>query len=240
MPFALARAGERVLDIGCGCGATSLALAKTVGAAGRVHGVDVSRPMLRIARERAMEEGANVVFLEADASAQAFRPEWDLVFSRFGVMFFADPVAAFANIRGALAPGGRLVFVCWRALLENVWAARPLAAAMDLLPPLPPTDQNSPGPFAFADESRLIGILSQAGFSDVDVQKLDTVMNMGATLDDAAHAALSIGPLARASGDLGEEIRETIRGRVRGALGDFETPAGIVPPAACWLARARN
>ena len=239
IPFAGAKPGDHVLDLGCGCASTSLAFAQAVGPAGAVTGVDISRPMLEVAKRRAKESGAQIEFIEADASAHAFEPEYDLIFSRFGVMFFADPRRAFANIRKALKGGGRLAFVCWRALAENTWAARPLSAALDLLPPQPPVDPLAPGPFAFADGDRLVSLLLSAGFRNANAEALDTVMNMGATLDDAASAALSVGPLARAAGELSESDRGKVRERVRRVLAEFETPAGITPPAACWLVSAR-
>jgi ubiquinone/menaquinone biosynthesis C-methylase UbiE len=239
MPFASAKKGERVLDVGCGCGTTTLALSEAVGPSGAVTAIDVSRPMLDVARGRAAEGGAKVSFLEADASIHAFKPECDLVFSRFGVMFFADPPGAFANIRKALLSTGRLAFVCWRALPENAWAARPLAAALELLPPQPPVDPYAPGPFAFADNARLAAILSEAGFQSPRMDKLDTVMNLGATIDDAAQAALNVGPLARIARELDEATKAKIRDRVSGVLSQFKTPAGITPPAACWLVSAR-
>lgn len=239
MPFAAAKKGERVLDVGCGCGSTTLALADAVGPAGTVTAIDISRPMLDVARRRATEIRAGIEFVEADASDRAFKPEYDLVFSRFGVMFFADPVDAFANIRKALVPGGRLAFVCWRTLAENAWAARPLAAAADLIPPQPPFDPIAPGPFAFADSARLVSILADAGFRDARMEKLDTVMNMGAAIEDGARAALSVGPLARAAGEVDDATKARILERVRGVLAEFKTPAGITPPAACWLVSAR-
>ena len=237
MPFAAAKPGERVLDIGCGCGTTSAMLAKAVGDKGTVTGVDISVPMLGVARVKAA--GANTSFVEADAATTAFKPEFDLVFSRFGVMFFADPAKAFANIRTALVPGGRMAFVCWRAMAENVWATAPFAAAQDLLPPQEAGDPHAPGPFAFADAGRLMRILEKAGFSVFGGDKLDTLMNMGATLDDAVTTAFSIGPLARAVAELDEPTRAKIRGRVRTVLEKYTTPAGIAPPAACWLVSAK-
>ncbi len=238
MPFAAAKPGERVLDIGCGCATTSLMLADAVGEKGRVMGVDISAPMLEIAKRRAAGR-ANVSFVEADASSYAFKPEFDLVFSRFGVMFFADPVKAFANIRNALDVGGRVAFVCWRAMPENAWAAAPFAAARDLLPPQEAPDPHAPGPFAFADAERLMKIFAKAGFREFSGDKLDTVMNMGASIDEAVAASLSIGPLARAAAELDEATRNKIRARVKSALEKYATPAGITPPAACWLVRAR-
>ncbi len=234
LAFAAAKPGERVLDIGCGTGTTTYALAKTVGAGGSVTGVDISRPMLAAARAR----GTGVNFREGDASVQLFHPTHDLVFSRFGVMFFDDPVAAFANIRKAVAPHGRLAFVCWRSVQENLWASVPIAAALPLLPPQEPADPLAPGPFAFADSERLKDILSKAGYRNVRTEKLDSTMNMGATVDDAVEQALRVGPLARAASDIDDATRDKVRAAVRDVLAKFATPAGIVPPAACWLVGA--
>lgn len=228
-------AGERVLDIGCGCGTTTILLAKAVGPSGTVTGVDISRPMLAVARGR----GANANFLEADASEHGFKPTHDLVFSRFGVMFFADPVAAFANIRKALKPGGRLRFVCWRTAAENLWASAPLEAARHLLPPQESSDPHAPGPFAFGDGERLARILSDAGYRDVEIGKRDTVMIMGASPEEAATESLAIGPLARAAAGLDEDTRTKIRDAVAAKMQPFRTDLGITPPAACWLVAAR-
>lgn len=235
LAFAAAKSGGRVLDIGCGCGTTTYALAKSVGPAGSVTGVDISKPMLAHARGR----GAGVNFMEADAATHLFHPTHDLVFSRFGVMFFADPAAAFANIRKAIKPQGRLAFVCWRDVRENLWASAPFAAARDLLPPQEPMDPLAPGPFAFADGGRLRGILETAGYRDIRIDKLDSTMNMGATLDEAADQTLRVGPLARAASGLDDAALEKIRDVVRDALAGFATPDGIAPPAACWLVGAQ-
>ncbi len=235
MSFAAPGRGMRALDIGCGGGTTTLLLAQAV-APGTVTGVDISAPMLAAARARAA--GPNIGFLDADASVHAFAPEFDLVFSRFGVMFFADPAAAFANIRTALKPGGRLAFVCWRAVEENAWAFAAFEAARDLLPLQKPPVPHAPGPFALADGGRLSSILAQGGFRDVRVKRLDTIMHMGVTAEDAANEALNIGPLAHAAADLDESSREKIRARARQVLEKFATPAGITPPASCWLVGA--
>jgi len=235
--FAAVKPGERVLDIGCGCGTTSFAFADAAGATGHVTGVDISAPMLGVARARAGSRPVD--FVEADASAYPFKQAFDAVTSRFGVMFFADPGAAFANIRKALKPGGRLAFVCWRAMPENVWAFAPFAAARDLLPAQPPPDPHAPGPFAFADSARLKSILEGAGFADVTIEKLDTVMHMAATAKEAAQFTLGIGPLARAAADADDQTRAKIVERVTVAMQKFETPEGVSPPAACWLVGAR-
>ena len=235
LAFAAAKAGERVLDIGCGTGTTTYAFARVVGPSGSVTGVDISRPMLAAARAR----GTGVNFREGDASTQLFHPTHDLVFSRFGVMFFDDPAAAFANIRKALAPHGRLAFVCWRDVKENLWASLPIGAARPLLPPQEPMDPLAPGPFAFADSQRLEGILAKAGYRDLRIEKLDSIMNMGATVEDAVDQAFRVGPLARAAADADDATKDKARVVVRDALAKFQTDAGVTLPAACWLVGAK-
>lgn len=237
MAFAAPRTGMRVLDIGCGAGTTTLALAKAV-APGKVTGVDISAPLLAAAREGGKAATSPVEFIEADASEHPFAAEFDLAFSRFGVMFFADPVAAFAHIKAALRRGGRLAFVCWRGFEENAWAFAPYSAALDLLPPQDPAVPHAPGPFGLADGERTKSILEQAGFRRVRVEPLDTVMHLGASAEDAAVEALAMGPLARAATGLDEPTREQIRARAALAYEKFKTPAGITPPASCWLVGA--
>jgi SAM-dependent methyltransferase len=236
MSFAAPQPGERVIDIGCGGGTTTALLAKAVGPSGDVTGVDISRPMLTLARSR----GIAANFLEADASAHAFKPTHDLVFSRFGVMFFAEPALAFANIRKALKPGGRVAFVCWRPFVENAWSFAPYSAAKSLLPEEPPGDPHAPGPFAFADDVRLAAILGDAGFDDVSIDKLDTTMNMGANAGEASAQAMNIGPLARAATGLDDVTRGRIKLTAESVLEKYKTAKGIEAPAACWLVRAAN
>ncbi len=234
--FAAARRGMRVLDVGCGTGTTSLALA---GAGAKVTGVDVSKPMLALARARAAKAGLAIDFIEADASAYALAPDFDLVFSRFGVMFFDDPAAAFANLRKALKPGGRLAFACWRTPPENPWASAPLAAARPFLPAQPPVDPLAPGPFAFADPARVEDILARGGFSHIDIRKCDGVMNLG-PIDLAAGQMLLFGPLSRIVGEVDDSTRANIVAAVRDTLGRFAAPDGnITPPTASWLVSAR-
>jgi SAM-dependent methyltransferase len=239
LSFARAKPGMRVIDIGCGCGTTTFALAEAVGAGGAVTGVDISAPMLAFARKRGAEAKSRAQFVEADASDFPFKPENDLVFSRFGVMFFADPPAAFANIRKALKPGGRLVFACWRTLPENEWSAVPFMAARDLLPQQAPPDPTAPGPFAFADAARVKNILEQAGFRNIRIEKLDTNMHMGVGLDEAVDMSTKAGPLARALGGIEDEaVKTKIRARVKDALAKYAKPGGVSAPAACWLVEA--
>lgn len=220
------RPTDRVLDIGCGAGA----LTRLLGAKAKsALGIDVSRPMLEVARRLGGE------YLEADASSHAFEPVFDCVVSRFGVMFFSAPVAAFANIRRAFAPEARMTFVCWRTPEENAWATLPLRSAGDLLPPPTATDLLAPGPFAFADRTRIASILSSAGYRDVSIEPHDTKMQLGATVEEAAEFAMSMGPLARALADSTEDVRAKVEDRVRSALAE----SGTSLPGAIWLVRAR-
>ncbi len=239
MPFARAKPGERVLDIGCGAGQTTFLLAGAVGAGGRVMGVDISGPLLGVARGRT-GAAKNIGFVQADAAFHPFQPEYDLVFSRFGVMFFDAPAEAFANIRKALRPGGRLAFVCWRQVPENQWVTLPAAAARDHLPPQPPPDPLAPGPFAFADPKRVEAILTEAGFKTVRIEKLDGRMDLGKDADHAAFQMTNLGPLSRALGDaeVGDATRERVRSAVKAALENIRTPDGIRPAIACWLVGA--
>jgi len=198
--------GMRVLDVGCGCGDTTLSAASRVGPDGLVTGVDVSRPMLARAKQRSASV-ANVTFVEADASTYTPDVPVDAVLSRFGVMFFENPGAAFANLRTATKPGGRLSFVCWRALDVNPWAAVPLSAVLRVLPPPPPAPPNASGPFAFADERRVRGILEGAGYRDVVIEPRTHPFVLGSSVEDAVEMASRMGPAARALRDADDEAR---------------------------------
>ncbi len=154
-------------------------------------------------------------------------------------MFFDDPPAAFANIRKALKPGGRLAFVCWRPVAENEWVGIPAAAAKDLLPAQPPADPLAPGPFAFADPERTQDILEKAGFADVKIEKLDGRMDLGPSADHAAFQMTHLGPLSRALNDVDDATREQVRLAVKTAFEKLRTPEGIRPRIACWLVSAR-
>lgn len=234
--------GEHVLDIGCGAGGTSLELAWRIEPEGSVTGVDVSEPLLDLARRRADAAGyAQVRFIHGDAQAQAFKAgAFDAAFSRFGVMFFADPVAAFANIRKALRSGGRMAFVCWRAAADNPLMTLPLQAAAHLFdaPPAPAPDPRAPGPFAFADGERLKAILGDAGFTDVSLTAHSARIG-SRTLDDALQAALRIGPLGRMLNSFPDR-REAAIGAVRAALAAHEGPDGVLLPSATWIVTARS
>ena len=240
---AAAQPGERVLDIGCGCGDTSIALARAVGAAGAVLGVDVSQPMLAVARERAAREQLpQLAFSDADASAAELPANTDLLFSRFGVMFFSQPVPAFAHMRRALRAGGRCVFVCWRTPRDNSWTMTPLLAAraaVGITPP--PADPLAPGPFALADEARLRGILAEAGFSGVEVQRFDAAVTLGPTPRAAAENALRVGPTSRFLTEVGEQHRSTIRDAVEAVFAPLAAAGGQVRlNGSTWIVSASN
>lgn len=228
--------GERILDVGCGSGQTTLSLAKAVEPGGSVLGVDISRPMLDVARRRS--EGGRPTFLEADAQTHSFEPKtFDAAFSRFGVMFFADPVAAFANIRAALKPGGRLTFVCWRRPDENPFMTLPMTAALTFLPPPPPTDPLAPGPFAFADPDRVRNILSQAGFEAIETTPHDRKIGSG-DLEQTLAVTQRIGPLGSMLRGYPEQ-RDRVIDAVREALRPHAGPDGVKLASASWIVTAR-
>jgi SAM-dependent methyltransferase len=231
------RDGERVIDIGCGCGDTSMELARRVGGGGSVLGADISAPMLEVARRRAGGLGLGWArFIEADAQIHGFEPA-DAAFSRFGVMFFADPAAAFANIRRALAPAGRLAFVCWRALAENHWMTIPMAAVAPLLPPAPPPPPNAPGPFAFADRDRVHGILSDAGFKQIAIEPHDQAIGQG-DLETTVRTSLNVGPVGAALRE-NPLLKAPITAAVRSALAPHAGADGVELPSATWIVTAR-
>jgi SAM-dependent methyltransferase len=236
------RPGEGVLDVGCGVGQTTLELARRVGPSGSVLGIDISAPMLARAQERARAAGlANVRFENADAQIHAFTPSGvDVVFSRFGVMFFADPTAAFANLARALRPGGRVSFVCWQAMMENAWMRESLAAVLKHVPPPPPADPYAPGPFAFADAARVRGILERAGLRDVRHEPLTGKLSLGASLDEAAAFAVEIGPASRLLRECPEAARVAAIAELRKALEAHATRDGVALGYAAWLVRAER
>ena len=234
--------GERVLDIGCGAGATTIEIAQRIGADGCAVGVDISHPLVELGAARAKAKGLAITLIEADASADALPgAPFDAAFSRFGVMFFSDPVGAFAHIRGALRAGGRLTFACWRPMPENGWALTPIQAVMPMLKaPLQPPDPDAPGPFAFADPAKITRILEAAGWKDIAIKPWDGALMVagGGSVDEAAQFMLKIGPCARAIADQELDRAEALR-RLGDRLAADKGPAGVALPAACWIVGAR-
>lgn len=232
--------GEHVLDIGCGAGATSVEIARAVRPGGSVTGVDLSPQLLEVARARAAEEALPATFLEADAGAMRLGRNFDAAFSRFGVMFFEQPVAAFAHLRGEMRSGGRLAFVCWRTLAENAWATAPIEAVKPLLKaPITPPDPDAPGPFSLADQKKIARVLGEAGWRGVEVMPWDGAIPIGGggTLQDAADFLLRIGPCARAVADQALDAAEAAQ-RLIDALAPLHSERGVALPAACWLVTA--
>ncbi|MBN8610609.1 MAG: class I SAM-dependent methyltransferase [Deltaproteobacteria bacterium] len=234
--------GERVLDVGCGAGATTLTLAELTRP-GEVVGLDVSAPLLARANERASGI-ENVRFLHADAQTHRFEEAgFDALFSRFGVMFFDDPVRAFANLRETMAPGGRLGFVCWRSASENPLFTLPLEAASRVVATADETPQaNAPGPFAFADASRVEHVLTAAGWTHVELAPHDVEVVYAGTEDveAAVDLALEIGPLSRLLPSVDRAQHAAIRAAVRDAFVPHLTSEGVVLPTATWLVTARR
>jgi SAM-dependent methyltransferase len=238
--------GECVLDVGCGAGASTLALAACVGARGQVMGVDISEALISRARALAPKD-LPVLFQAADASS-AELPEgaFDILFSRFGVMFFDDPTGAFAHMRRALRPGGRVAFVCWRGAAENDWVRLPMGALKGILPPSAPPDPEAPGPFSFGDRARVARILTAAGFTDVAIAPFDASVSFGegetrdAALDDAVKMTLEVGPLSRALADQSDDIRTRASAAVRAAFVGMPGERSVMIDGAAWIVMARN
>ena len=228
--------GERVLDVGCGGGLTSAAFARAVAPAGAVLGLDVSAVILDVARER-YEDTPNLGFALGDAAKMAL-VDFHLVTSRFGVMFFPEPVPAFRNLRRALRDDGRLAFICWRSLDENPWMAVPTRAAFTVLPRPEPTPPGAPGPFAFADGERLRGILEQAGFGAISIEAHDRALDLG-TPEDALEQMTRMGPAAAAFTAAAPDAQRAAADAIRAALAAYVVDGTVRLPSGTWLVRAR-
>ncbi|MHB8417087.1 MAG: class I SAM-dependent methyltransferase [Myxococcales bacterium] len=233
------RPGERAVDVGCGCGASVLALAAAVGPTGHVLGIDVSQPMLGRARVRAAGL-AQVELRCADAASHPFDGRADLLYSRFGVMFFDDPPAAFSNLRRALAPGRRLAFACWRSLAENEWMAVPAQAVRAVLPEAPALP-SGPGPLSLADPALLRALLAGAGFAEIVLEPFDhpIPLGQGRGLDAAAAEAVTLGPAARLLAQADEATRSAALAAVRAALAPLLRGERIELGGGAWLVSAR-
>lgn len=232
------RAGEAVLDVGCGAGATTFEVAWRVGPEGRAVGVDISPALLELARRRVGEAGLEgVEFLQADAQTHVFKADFDAIVSRFGVMFFPDPVAAFANLRAALKPDGRLAFACWRGPEDNAIATVPLAAAAPFLPSLPKFEKDAPGRFGFADPDRVRAILAASGWRDVVIDPLDDPTPVSA--EELLTMSLRVGPLNPILAGQDETVRKKVREAVATALEPYVTNGVAEMNSACWRVTAK-
>ena len=242
LDLAAPQPGERVLDIGCGPGTTVLELAKHVGPGGHVLGADVSQPSVARTRERIAATGLRQAeAIVADASVRRFAPDsFDLAFSRFGIMFFSDPMAAFANVRRAMKPGGRLALAVFRSGSAALWPNAPLEAVRHLLPPIPTPGPEEPGPFSWADPARVHRILEGAGFSAVSLTPLDPVIQLAGPAGEveAADFVMAMGPLARVLPSLSEAQRENVRATLEVYFRGHAASQGVVLPAEVWVVRA--
>lgn len=239
------RPGERVLDIGCGFGDTTQQLAELVGTEGMALGVDVSEPFIETARQEAEEAGAgNVEFQVADVQTLKLPQEFDYAYSRMGIMFFANPVAALRNIRAALVPGGRFTAVVWRRKLDNEWVRRAEEIVDEYLDHPEETDEPTcgPGPFSMANADTVSEQLQIAGFEEVALRRCDLPLKVGNDLDQAVEFGMALGPageVLRLWGDRVDEIRPEIAAKIRAAIADFEAPDGVFAPASTWIITAR-
>jgi len=235
--------GEAVLDLGCGAGASTFALAGAVGRDGSVLGLDISHPLVERAEVRKTALGlANVTFTVADAQIHPFEPaRFDLAVSRFGLMFFSDPLAAFGNIRSALRPGGRIVFAAWTGPEQNPWFSLPQRVAVERLGPVAPGAPDAPGPMAFRDRERVVGILQAAGFSRCEGVEHKIDLHHPGGLEAVMNIVSHVGPIARMMRDMGgtEEDGAAILGRIASEMRNFEAADGIRIPAGVNLFSAR-
>lgn len=239
--------GDRALDIGCGCGHTSLDLASRVGPNGAVTGVDISAPMLTVATSlagKAGDDSAPMAFLEADAQTHAFlASHYDVVFSRFGVMFFEDPVAAFTNIRSAMSPAGRLAFCCWQPRSVNPFMTVPAMAALELLPAPPQPPPRAPGPFAFEEADYVDAILQEAGYRDICISPLSQLLEFGRglPLTEIVERLVQIGPIAQMVRDAPADLQQPVRDRVSAAVAPFyDSRTGLALEGQFWTISATS
>jgi SAM-dependent methyltransferase len=237
LAFAAPRPGERVLDVGCGCGAPTLELARAVGPSGRVAALDISGPMLVEAEARAMAAGvANVDWRQADPATAALSG-FDLLISAFGVMFFGDPVAAFANMRHAADRRARMAIVCWRSLAENPWMEVPMSAVARHLPPRPKPVPHAPGMFAFADPARVSEVLTAAGWAPPHFERLDIDLDIaaGRGLEQAVEQSTRIGAVNSWLRNEPAEVVSAAVASLREALAPHAEGTSVRLPGAMWL-----
>lgn len=235
--------GDRVLDLGCGNGGTTLAAAEKVTAVGSVTAIDISAPMLERAQERADDAGlVNVTFVLGDASIYPFAENsFDAMVSRLGAMFFEDPEDTFRRMAPALASGGRIALGVWRGPRENLWAMGPVAAAKEFLDMPPRPGPEDPGPFSFADPERVRSVLGGAGLTDIDLAPLDFQIPLGRTLEEALNFVMEMGPLSAPLATVTGDNRRNAIAAITKVLEENRGDDGIVRLAgACWIITART
>ncbi|MFA5941352.1 MAG: class I SAM-dependent methyltransferase [Sinimarinibacterium sp.] len=234
-----AESAGRVLDVGCGTGSTTLAVARRLGASSQCVGVDISAPMIAAARRRTAHDGTPVSFIRADAQTYAFDPaSFDIIISRFGVMFFTDPVHAFAHLRLAARAGAALRFIAWRSPAENPFMTAAERAAAPLLPNLPPRQPDAPGQFAFADQRHVRRILEQSGWHEIDIRPLDIACTLPEP--DLVPYLTRLGPLGRVLPEVDEPTRHQVVQTVRAAFEPYVHGTEVRFNAACWVVGART
>ena len=230
--------GERVLDVGCGNGATTLDAARRVGPGGRAVGIDLSEPMLAEARRRAAEEGLDVEFVQADAQTAGFPDLFDAVISRFGVMFFDDPHAAFTNLARALRPGGRVVLACWQEMMSNEWMRVPAMTAVEFVGVPEPPPPGAPSPFSLANPTLVRELLTGAGLADITIDAVSDPLTFGRDPDDVV-AFLRTDTLGRRLfADKDPEAVTQALEAIRMALQPCASADGVVLGGAYWVATA--
>jgi SAM-dependent methyltransferase len=234
--------GHTVLDTGCGSGTTTFEIARRVGAEGRVLGIDLSAAMLDVGRKRLDSHGIdNVTFENKDIATYPFeKGMFDRVFSRFGVMFFVDPVPAFTKIRSGMKPGARLAFVCWQALNKNPWMETPFKVALQHVPAPPPADPEAPGPMAFADPDRVRRILTAAGFDAINLEALELNLSFGADVRSTAQKLVQLGPAARLLGNEPDDVKARVEDELREAIAGYQTDSGVKIGGATWIVTANS
>jgi SAM-dependent methyltransferase len=238
------RPGERALDVGCGFGDTTQRLAELVGPNGEALGVDAAPRFIEAATEDAQESGiGNVRFAVADVETMKLGENFDLAFSRMGTMFFANPVAALRNVREALAPGGRLVMVVWRAKVENDWVYRAQTITERFVTKPEDYDEPTcgPGPFSMGNADTTSGILLNAGFQEVSLRRCDLPITIGLDLDEAVELVMSLGPageILRLAGERAAHLHEPVAEALREELADWVGPDGVSAPASTWIVSA--
>jgi len=233
-----AGSGHRVLDVGCGTGSTTLAMARRLSAKGHCIGADVSAPMIAAAQARAQREGSTASFIRADAQTYAFGPaSFDRIMSRFGVMFFDDPVQAFANLRRAARDGAELRCITWRSAADNPFMTTAERAAAPLLPNLPARRPGAPGQFSFADRHRVSSILEQGGWTGIDIRPLD----VDCTLPEKELVGYltRLGPVGLILQEADERTRTHVIDTVRSAFDPYVHGTEVRYTAACWMVSAR-
>ncbi len=244
MAAAALSSGEAVLDIGCGCGDTSFEMARKIDPEGRILGVDISAPILERAKDRAMSlAGKTIEFDCGDAQVHRFEAaSFDVVFSRFGVMFFDDPVAAFKNMRRALRADGRLAFICWQPLTENEWVEKPLDLVSSFVPRPAPMAPDAPGPLSFGDPDRVKRILTKAGFKDVKINGFRSPFTVGRDVDEAVLFLTQMGPAgtAIAQSEADEALKSHIAEELREFALQYVTDNGVKMGSSTWIVSARN